>query len=313
MIEEQELLGFDGVSTSMNLKPNREYPFWSGVFLKCAVHTDQDAVGVCQACGAGVCDQCSQRIGGIFYCLTCLDAGRYRPPKKTRTFGMEPHQVPTGYLTRITRQVFNLGIVAMALVIIGYYLLFFYPVVPGPSFFLSPYRTLAYTLIAIGITLTGITFFGFYRYYDSFVALSVSLFSLLSGWPMVLSDLLLYNPTVITPGSYPYQFSTGPLFSLYQFASIIGILLWVLTFIAWVVVFLRTRPFIPAPTLTVTACLLWIILSHICLFLMLILLIYAGIPFAYLSFTSTYIPLIMIIAAEPAAILTAIIFYRIRK
>jgi hypothetical protein len=226
---------------------------------------------------------------------------------------MQTQQVPTGYLTRLTRQVFIIGIIAMALIIVGYYLLFFYPVWSTFPSISSPYRTSALVIIAIGISLTGITFFGFYRYFDSFVALSVSLYSLLSGWPMVLSDLLLYNPTVVTPGSYPYEYTPGPLFPLYQFASILGTLLWVITFITWVIVFLRTRPFIPAPTLTVTACLFWLILSHIYLFMMVFLLIYSAIPYYFLTLFSGYFPLLMIFAAEPAAILSAIIFYRIRK
>ncbi len=226
---------------------------------------------------------------------------------------METQQVPTGYLTRITRSVFIAGIIAMVLMIIGHYLLYFSPALsPFPSF-ISPFKTWALVFIAIGISLTGITFFGFYRYYDSFVALSVSLFSLLSGWPMILSDLLLYNPTVITPGSYPYDYSPGPLYSLYLFSSFIGTLLWVITFIAWTIVFLRTRPFIPAQTLTVTASLFWVIISHIYFFQMVFTLISGGNPYVVIILYASQFSLFMIVAVEPAAILSAIIFYRIRK
>jgi hypothetical protein len=209
--------------------------------------------------------------------------------------------------------VFIVGIIAMVLIIIGHYLLFIYPSVTIPYSFTSLYKTWALILIATGISLTGITFYGFYRYYDSFFALSVSLFSLLSGWPMVLSDLLLYNPTVLSPGSYPFEFSPGPLFPLYQFSSLIGTLLWGITFITWAIVILRTRPFIPAPTLTVTASLFWIIISHIYLFQLLFILISGGNPYYFLTVYLSQFSMFIIIPAEPAAILSAIIFYRIRK
>jgi hypothetical protein len=209
--------------------------------------------------------------------------------------------------------VFIVGIIAMVLMIIGLYLLFFAPAL-APIFSLaSPFRTWALVFIAIGISLTGITFFGFYRYYDSFIALSVSLFSLLSGWPMVLSDLLLYNPTVLTPGSYPYDYSPGPLYPLYHFSAIIGTLLLAITFIAWTIVFLRTRPFIPAPTLTVVASLFWVLISHYYIFQMILILISGGNPFVLFSLYLSQLSMFMIVAGEPAAILSALIFYRIRK
>ena len=41
--------------------------------MKCYVHHDVDAVGVCSECGQGVCDACAVRIGGKLYCKADAD------------------------------------------------------------------------------------------------------------------------------------------------------------------------------------------------------------------------------------------------
>lgn len=48
--------------------------------MKCYVHRDVDAIGVCSECGQGMCDICSVRIGGKLYCKD--DADRVFGPKK---------------------------------------------------------------------------------------------------------------------------------------------------------------------------------------------------------------------------------------
>jgi hypothetical protein len=41
--------------------------------LKCYVHRDVDAIGVCSECGQGVCDACAVRIAGKLYCKEDAD------------------------------------------------------------------------------------------------------------------------------------------------------------------------------------------------------------------------------------------------
>ena len=48
--------------------------------MKCYVHRDFDAIGVCHECGQGVCDTCAVRIGGKLYCKE--DADRVFSPLK---------------------------------------------------------------------------------------------------------------------------------------------------------------------------------------------------------------------------------------
>lgn len=61
-----------------------------GFRLKCYVHHDSDAVGVCSECGQGVCDVCAVRIGGKLYCKEDAD----------RVFGSmkEKEELGTGIL-----------------------------------------------------------------------------------------------------------------------------------------------------------------------------------------------------------------------
>jgi len=41
--------------------------------MKCAVHTDRDAVGSCCSCGSFVCPECKVAITGQIYCNRCLE------------------------------------------------------------------------------------------------------------------------------------------------------------------------------------------------------------------------------------------------
>ncbi|MGA2198914.1 MAG: hypothetical protein ABSG45_03150 [Nitrososphaerales archaeon] len=41
--------------------------------MKCYVHQDTDAIGVCSMCGKGVCNVCVVKLGGKFYCKDDAD------------------------------------------------------------------------------------------------------------------------------------------------------------------------------------------------------------------------------------------------
>ena len=40
--------------------------------MKCAVHTDVDAIGYCRNCGKPLCAQCTRDVRGALYCEDCL-------------------------------------------------------------------------------------------------------------------------------------------------------------------------------------------------------------------------------------------------
>ncbi|MFX1318733.1 MAG: hypothetical protein ACFE9D_09640 [Promethearchaeota archaeon] len=279
--------------------------------MKCATHLEQDAIGVCHSCGGGVCPQCQQRIGGVFYCLSCLDAGRYRPPQTARTPGTEAAQMPPGHLSPLTRNFFTLGILAMSLLIAGFYLLYLFPMGAGffPAFPVNEPRTMALVVIALSITITGIAFFGYFQYFRSIYALSVSLLSLLSGWLLVLADLALYHPEVLS-----LTYNPGPLFPLYFISTIIGYLLLAVTFINWGILFIRTRKYVPTSTLSLLAGIAFILAAHVIILYQIPLFLSVSSTYYLFSiFLSSFNAVFQLVCIEPAAILSIIIFYRLRK
>ena len=42
--------------------------------MKCAIHTDREAIGGCCSCGRYVCPECKVTIDGQIFCNQCLDA-----------------------------------------------------------------------------------------------------------------------------------------------------------------------------------------------------------------------------------------------
>jgi hypothetical protein len=179
----------------------------------------------------------------------------------------------------------------------------------SPVFTMNEPRTMALVVIALSITITGIALFGYFRYLRYIYALSVSLLSLLSGWLLVLSDLALYHPEVLSP-----TYTLGPLFPLYFISTIIGYLLLAVTFITWGILFIHTRNYVADSTLSLIAGIGFILAAHV--------IILYQIPL-FLSISTTYylFPIFLspinavfqLICVEPAAILSMIIFNRLRK
>lgn len=61
--------------------------------MKCYVHRDVDAIGVCSQCGQGICDICAVRIGGKLYCKEDAD----------RVFGSKKEEVESVSVMRPMR------------------------------------------------------------------------------------------------------------------------------------------------------------------------------------------------------------------
>ncbi len=283
--------------------------------LKCAKHSDRDAIGICRSCGTGVCPQCQQQLGGTLFCLACLDAGRYRPAMAIEQPNSGFHSAPSGYISPLTRHVFTIGIIAMAMLIAAFYLLFYYPYLSMmPYASIHPLRTIALALIAISFTLTGFTFLGYSQYFDSKFAKGVAFFSFIAGWLNVYAELLLYTGQVYTGGYYPWDLTPGLLFPHFQFAYVLGQILWGLIFLLWAVILIHTRRFITTQTLVLLASLFFIFIAHVILFMVPFLL--TGVmysPYIMALFYTGYQTFIMVILIEPAALLSAICFYNLRK
>jgi TM2 domain-containing membrane protein YozV len=69
--------------------------------MKCAVHSDVDAVGYCRNCGKAMCSTCVRPVRDVLYCEECLAAivGIPAPPPVVATPPAEPqYQIPVSGL-----------------------------------------------------------------------------------------------------------------------------------------------------------------------------------------------------------------------
>jgi hypothetical protein len=64
--------------------------------MKCAVHSDLDAVGYCRNCGKPLCQQCSREVRGALYCEQCLANMMAPPPAAAAQFA--PTAPPPTYV-----------------------------------------------------------------------------------------------------------------------------------------------------------------------------------------------------------------------
>jgi hypothetical protein len=281
--------------------------------VKCAVHPRRDAIAICRICGTGVCNECHQKIGGISYCQSCIDQGRYRLPIQTTAPTHGPPQASQGFFTPIMRYTFLIGIIAMALLSLGFYLLFYGLLFTIPFYNpLNTIRTIAILLITISITLCGIPFYSYWRAFNSKLALGVALFSFYAGWPYFISNLLLYTGLVYPSEFYPWELGPGPLFFIYAILGLIGFTLLGITFILWSVVLVRNRHYLQSQNLVLAASIFFVMLGHLILFLVPFLVEFSMNPYLYMGLT-TYVELILMFVAEAAAVFTAIGFYHLRK
>jgi hypothetical protein len=71
--------------------------------MKCAVHTDVDAIGYCRNCGKALCSVCARPIRDVFYCEDCLAGAVGIPPVAPPAGapfvpGSTPYTAPAGAL-----------------------------------------------------------------------------------------------------------------------------------------------------------------------------------------------------------------------
>ena len=289
--------------------------------MKCAVHQDHDAIAFCQSCGNGLCSNCRISIAGVSYCQPCLDAGRIR------TLGLHPEDpeerlpIPIGPVTSNSRRNFLLGIGGMIIVAIFIHLLWIYPVFgtyvqpDAPASLRIMPRTVGFAIIAVGITLCGFAFDEFKNYFNFRWGFIVGIYTILSPWMMVIGDLLLYTELVyVQDPMNSWRLLPGPLGPLYFVISTVGTVLIGVLLILWAATLLSVRKFTGSSKLNLSASILLLICAHFILLLIpmqIPMFLYIYYPHgAYLFgglFTAYQAFLI-----EPATILIAIIFYRLR-
>lgn len=288
---------------------------WSGVILRCAIHQDREAIAFCRSCGNALCPECRITIGGIAYCQTCLDAGRYRPLSPTDEKPTEHPPTPIGTVTPTTRRNFTLGLYGMIILAVSIHLLWIFPnliILPIELGILQYIpRTIGFALIATGVTLSGFAFDEFKNYFNYKWGFIIGMYTILSLWILLIGDFLVYTGLVYSPTPYYYYYVLGPLAFAYNVLNIIGSTLFGILMILWPVALLSNRDYIRSQGITIAASVLFLITAHFIL-----LMIPFGIQTIYFGYTyylfGGIFSIYHAIFIEPAAIITAVIFNRLR-
>ncbi|MFX0168466.1 MAG: hypothetical protein ACFE89_03820 [Candidatus Hodarchaeota archaeon] len=295
--------------------------------MKCYTHQDKDAIAYCQSCGNGLCVDCRIGIAGISYCQPCLDAGRIKPPP-THIQDLEDQlPTPTGPVTPMSRRYFVLGIVGLLMIAVSIHIIWLGPLLvfpPNPTFvdlFLP--RALGFTIVATGISLTGLAIGEFKNYFNFRLGEYIGFFTIVSPWIITISQLLIFSGLVFIPNGGPYYFSydIGPLAPIYHILFTIGSALIGILFILWPVALLSVRKQMRSSSAAKWASALFLIVAHILLI---------SVPLLTMMFfrESFYIPFyysILILSPglaafdfwhavliEPAVLLTAYMLNRVR-
>jgi hypothetical protein len=174
-------------------------------------------------------------------------------------------------------------------------------------------------LVAIGISLTSLAFSELKNYFNYRLGFYIGLYSIVSPWLLVISDLLVYTGLVYIPGTWPYSWEPGPLAPLSSGLYIIGGALIGVLFILWPYALLSLRRETMSRSATKWASALLLIVAHMLLIsvpILSLLLFRSTIyyPFYYGFFYPGLSAFDVWQAAliEPAVLIIAYIFNRLR-
>jgi len=257
--------------------------------MRCYYHPIEDAVAICKICGKGICSSCLVTIARNCYCKSCVETG---------IVGVPTVEVPTP-TGRPSRALFIIGAAGSILnmfasLVIGILLAFSIAWIFSVSYYGSDYIYaligIAVTLLiisiilAIGLLLGGIGYFGVRRNYGSGVglagfALSIVVFVFIFI-NMVLAMIVIasYNPRD------PFSFLMW--FFVVLISSFVTLILFGVTQILWGVSHIVTKKYTGHSGLALTTG---------------IMLIISGV----LTMTTTFVGIILFFASE---ILAAILF-----
>ncbi|MFX1301067.1 MAG: hypothetical protein ACFFAL_08360 [Promethearchaeota archaeon] len=283
--------------------------------MKCAVHTDLEAIAVCQSCGNALCSDCRITIAGIAYCQPCLDAGRIRRPAHIAIEPEDRMLIPLGNVTQTSRRNLLVGIVGMILIAIFIHVQWLVSINPyllygiqNFAFFIP--RTVGSVLVAVGICLSAFAWFEFKYYFNFRWAFYFVLFTLLTPWWGVLAEFTIYSGLVYveTP---PYGYwEPGPLAPIFNNLVTVSSICLGILLLLWAIALLYVRKNSQSPKLTLGASILFLIQAHM-------ILLTVPLNFSYMQGMSVFamfvgyylIPSAIII--EIGVILTGVFFYRL--
>jgi len=131
--------------------------------MKCHIHPETEATGVCVACGNAVCAECGVPVQGILHCRTCIEMGRIR---RENYRGAYPGQEIPRLKGKTSKTLFTAGMfgsliaavasVAYSLFGFGYY-----------GYWLQLPFIFAFLALGVSVSLMGFGFYGLGRTYGN--------------------------------------------------------------------------------------------------------------------------------------------------
>jgi len=301
--------------------------------VRCAVHNNREAVGVCLGCGAGVCTACRVSVGGLTYCSACLEAGRYRPPQAAQpSAGSEPATL-AGMLVPGVRLQLTVGVVGLLMLGIALHLAWIgnlswgyvetFAPSPWSSSPINPISIVSSLLTGISITLVGIAFSAFARVTGSRLCQGTAIMSFVSAYWLPAASVLELSGQVwrfAFSDLPPYWEGWLPASLYYPYIAIVmtGLLLEGVTLLLWPSAFIATSNITRQRALAIASAVFFFIAAHTILLSLPfnVITMWNPAPIFYPSYSSLYYSLygVLLLASllEPACILGAILIYRFR-
>jgi len=303
--------------------------------MRCAVHPNQEAVGICKACGAAVCPRCRNVIGGITYCNNCaLFRGwlalrlRGEPPPP----GLTPQETrlsplkslpPLEPADAVTRRLYRIGIVGLILFGVSLHMVWAFGLfwAFSPSLWQLDYQgtgillTVGFGLLATGMALSGFAFLGLQRHFDIGQGFAAAASSFLFAWWPISADLLKYTGLVLSASLLaPAPFMLpGPLYSAYATLQAFGCIMIIVTVILWArAVFAVRRPS-GQHSVVLNAYVLIMIAVQFSILLVPIDFASRAIYPLFFPPTEFFMFLLLAFILQPAALLIALLLHRVRR
>lgn len=212
--------------------------------MKCYVHSKEDAVAVCKACGKGVCNDCSVILAGNSYCKTCVEAGRVKAltveiPAVAPTPGGIPSRTPfiIGSIGAIIS-----GVAALLVMLLGGLIAMWWLV--SGSELVGIGGIASGILLAVGLILAGIGYLGIKRNYGQGIGTAGFAFSIVVCVflfvTVVFGIIAVSYPYSQYGYIYPYQ---NPWYSIYVLSAIITLILFGIMQILWGIAHINTRQY----------------------------------------------------------------------
>jgi hypothetical protein len=170
--------------------------------MNCSNHPMNNAIGICPSCNRAICEICSMKVMNIPHCKDCAEWIFYNVMKSSRSLFSVP--IPKG---QPIRKYFVIGGIGALTMVVGALLIgiFF---MANFSFFGSDNSGFYWLLfagtglLAGGLIVTGVGFFGFYRNYGSFMGLITFIFADITSF--------IFISFTIFSISGPYGYFIGP-------------------------------------------------------------------------------------------------------